>query len=148
MNHCIVEKPAGMPDWVEIGIKFWGRYGSTQDWRGPFILTGFDIDRPTLGSIYRDQTGNWYTEAKPYTPWTPKEGEWCAFWCGWDKYITLRPFSGTLGDKYMSPITAKDGRIAWDYCARITNDDGSFIDIRCTVDELKAKTDWLGPEEA
>jgi hypothetical protein len=140
----IIERPAGMPDWVEIGIKILGKSEYFDTWIED-TLTGYSFV-PGDKIPYRGRKSD-YSEAKPYIPWTPKEGEWCAFWCGWDKYFTLRPFSGTLGDKFLSPIVAKDGRIAWDYCARITNDDGTLIDIRCTVDELKAKTDWLGPEE-
>lgn len=139
----IIERPAGMPDWVEIGIKVIARNGENEVWSPPEILTGVDM---------RSRHGIWfltpnmgYRYAKPYTPWTPKEGEWVRVW-----NKIAEPYDMVRINQYK--IRNSNGRYIvgdyeWDYCARITNDDGSLIDIRCTVDELKAKTDWLGPEE-
>jgi hypothetical protein len=85
--------------------------------------------------------GNFWIEAKPYIPWTPKEGEWCAFWDNKDEFPTIRKYLDSSEECYLSIY--KHGYSRWAYVARITNDDGSLIDIRCTVDELKAKTDWI-----
>lgn len=134
----IIEHPAGMPDWVEIGIKVMVKNCIEDDWEGPYRLAGYDSMQDnrflTLNGC------NWF-DAKPYTPRTPKKGEWCAFWDDGDYAFMINRFSNKDIDGYL----AID--FTWDYCARITNEDGTLIDIRCTVDELKAKTDWLGPEE-
>jgi len=140
----IIERPAGMPDWVEIGVKFWGSRDGV-NWKGPFNLTGYGEYNIRQDNEYRDTKGNWWRYAKPYTPWTPKEGEWCAFWDDKAEYPTIRRFLDSSEKCYLS--VSKHGFGRWACVARITNDDGSLIDIRCTVDELKAKTDWLGPEE-
>jgi len=132
----IIERPAGMPDWV----KFWGSRDGV-NWKGPFNLTGYGDYNIGHNNEYRDTKGNWWEYAKPYTPWTPKEGEWVAGLRG-DTTITIGKFDCT-GDRSYYIINS----FPYKYCARITNDDGTLIDIRCTVDELKAKTDWLGPEE-
>ncbi len=141
MNHCIVEKLAGMPDWVEIGIQVMVRDYATDKWEGPYVLVGFDS---TQGYPFLTIKGSCWIEAKPYIPWTPKEGEWVRAWDSADspKGVHIGRYSGVHEGRLLI-----DG-FSWNYCARITNDDGSLIDIRCTVDELKAKTDWLGPEEA
>jgi hypothetical protein len=140
----IIERPAGMPDWVEIGVRVMCKeYESESNWCS-CILYGYN---PNKEAPYITNHGS-YPIAKPFIPWAPKEGEWCAFW---DKDFNFHNVSiykgiGSLGGYKAFWHTLSD-HVAWDYCARITNDDGSLIDIRCTVDELKAKTDWLGPEE-
>ena len=144
MNRYIIERPAGMPDWVEIGVKFYGKLGKCDPWEEPDYLMGY---YPESTFPYRGKK-NEYCYAKPYTPWTPKEGEWVVVWdFNTVDRVILAKFERVehhLSDNKKRYI-AND--YPWDYCARITNDDGSLIDIRCTVDELKAKTDVLGPEE-
>jgi hypothetical protein len=153
MSKYIIERPAGMPDWVEIGIKVMVRDRPENEWIGPYVLKGYtEKTHRTQESFMvknKNMNNEWFMYAKPYIPWTPKEGEWVRVW---DKpspffkdFASLRVVIG----QYLG--CDLEGFIVcgwhWDYCARITNDDGTLIDIRCTVDELKAKTDWLGPEE-
>jgi hypothetical protein len=143
MNRYIIERPAGMPDWVEIGIKVMVRDNAHGPWEGPVILQGW-MDGDDLK--FMESRGSWYRYAKPFIPWTPKEGEWCAFWDEKDDYATFRKvYINEKPGIYSQSLQCR--YLVWDYVARITNDDGTLIDIRCTVDELKAKTDWLGPEE-
>jgi hypothetical protein len=138
----IIERPAGMPDWVEIGVKFWGSRDGV-NWKGPFNLTGYGDYNIGHNNEYRDTKGNWWEYAKPYIPWTPKEGERCACWDRNDErlFMSIGFYGYSRNGKYIV------SGCVWDYCARITNEDGTLIDIRCTVDELKARTDCLGPEE-
>jgi hypothetical protein len=142
----IIERPAGMPDWVEIGIKVMVRDDEHYEWKGPYELIGYDYlseDPFIVRNVMR------WLYAKPFTPWTPKEGEWCAFWDEDFDYHTVRKYQGMdEHEGYDTSLHCADEPAVWKYCARITNEDGTLIDIRCTVDELKAKTDWLGPEEA
>jgi hypothetical protein len=79
MSKYIIERPARMPDWVEIGIKFLGSYDGV-NWKGPFNLTGYGEYNIGCNNEYRDTEGNWWEYAKPFIPWTPKEGEWVAGW--------------------------------------------------------------------
>jgi len=131
MNRYIVEKPAGMPDWVEIGIKVLCKEKETDSNWIKCILYGYN---PNKEAPFITNHGS-YPIVIPFIPWTPKEGEWVRVWNrGSDPQRVVI-------EKY------RDYAKAWDYCARITNEDGSLVDIRCTVDELMAKTDVLGPEE-
>ena len=137
----IIERPAGMPDWVEIGISVLCKEREADSNWIKCILYGYN---PNNKAPYITNHGS-YPIVEPFIPWTPKEGEWVRVW-----NKIAEPYDMVRINQYK--IRNSNGRYIvgdyeWDHCARITNEDGTLIDIRCTVDELKAKTDWLGPEE-
>jgi len=138
MNRYIIERPAGMPDWVEIGISVLCKEKQTDSNWIKCILYGYN---PNKEAPFITNHGS-YPIVIPFISWTPNEGEWVVGWNKESPHFAVGKLS-LIEERFGYRI----GLYLYKYVARITNDDGSLLDIRCTVDELKAKTDMLGPEE-
>jgi hypothetical protein len=140
-SKLTIQRPEGCPEWAEIGVMVMGKDKTNDQWKGPFILLGlFGFE---LTDYFFRTSGGAFKYAKPYIKWQPEPGEWCAFWNGDMTYFSVAKFHNSrLNGGGFKQFCLLNGMI-WNHIARLVDDDGHLIDLRCTVEELKEMTAWL-----
>jgi len=132
-SKLTIQRPEGCPEWAEIGVWVMVKDEYEDQWQGPLVLVGFDELSPSFRT-----NGRWWTFAKPYIKWQPEPGEWVAFSGGGGRIMT-----GQYGGTTNGHIHAITGYGLVNYLFRLVDDGGNLIDLRCTVEELKERTEWL-----
>jgi hypothetical protein len=88
---------------------------------------------------YFDSDGFHWDHAEPIAEWEPVVGKYHAFWNNENTQFVVAIYEGVgLDDRYVGD----HGNIRRTHIARIKNDDGTPVDLDCTVEELKGRTDW------
>ena len=136
-SRLTIQRPEGCPEWAEIGLKVMVRDNESLGWRGPYVLWGWRGNISLMLEFPFQTENGMFKYAEPYIKWKPEPGEWVAFWDEDDLPILIGPCKERYRDKY------KINGITWAHVARLVDDEGNLIDIRCTVEELKERTEWL-----
>lgn len=119
-----IEKPECAPSWFVPGIKC-NVWNNPNVWEA--VIVWFDEGR------FIDSKGGLWNNANPIESWEPMEGEWVAAWDAWYTTFTVSQYKGITMQGRFENI---DG--FYDHIARITD----CLDLRCTPEELKQRTDW------
>lgn len=127
---------SGIPDWVEIGVLVEAWDDPDHKVRGRIVGFNCGAFRPFI--LENDRVWSLaFQYAEPAPAWQPSPGEYVAAWDDGSG------FAGFYIAKYTTEDASGgyfvDGE-AFQHIARITN---PSIDIACSVDELKERTDWL-----
>jgi len=136
-SRLTIQRPEGCPEWAEIGVWVMVRQEPSDEWDGPYPLEGFDSADQTFWAGY-----DWWLKAKPYIKWQPELGEYVAFWDGDSFDVSIRQYKCELAQSRFGIFGDHYGTV-WEHCARLVDDDGNLIDLRCSVEELKERTVWL-----
>lgn len=130
-SKLTIRRPEGCPEWAEIGVMVMVRNNNISPWEGPYPLDGV-----TRGMFVID--GIRFPDAKPYIKWQPESGEWVAFFDSPMSNFFIGQFRQLVGGQY-----ERIGGGYYTYIARLVDDDGNLIDLCCSVEELKARTEWM-----
>ena len=136
-SRLTIQRPEGCPEWAEIGVMVMVQDWKGPNWNGPFPLVGYrtHAEYPYVTS---DAQVRYAKYARPFIKWKPEPGEWVA---GWDENDTVFCVS-QYSAKGVSSHFLSHGEWA-NHIARLVDDDGNLIDLRCTVEGLKERTEWL-----
>jgi hypothetical protein len=137
-SKLTIQRPEGIPEWAEIGVMVMVRLMGAPLWEGPYPLQGYDFDDGTFRV-----DGKWWSEAKPYIRWQPEPEEWVAFWDECDNVFSIGVYQEQKRTYDALLHRIKNITFTWQHVARLVDDDGNPIDLRCTVEELKERTVWL-----
>ena len=137
-SRFTIQRPENCPEWAEIGLKVMVRDNESSGWRGPYVLWGWRGNISLMLEFPFQTENGMFKYAEPYIKWKPEPGEWCAFWEDGDDVFVI----GRYDQKGRLKCFSQHGR--WfEHAARLVDDEGNLIDIRCTVEELKERTEWL-----
>jgi len=90
------------------------------------------------GAYFVDCYNNSWLHAEPIEEWEPVVGQRYVFWDDGDEHIFIGYYSGSIKERFVLSCFGN-----FDHIARIKNDDGTMVDLDCTVEELKERTEWL-----
>jgi hypothetical protein len=133
-SRLTIQRPEGCPEWAELGVMVIVRVKHAPLWEGPYPLAGYDANDQTFRA-----EGEWWNEAKPYIKWQPETGEWCAFWDAGARNYIVKQYKDNRSLRNAQTLD----KIPYDHVARLVDDNGNLIDLRCSVEELKERTEWL-----
>ena len=137
-SKLTIQRPEGCPDWVQFGVMVMVRDADYKEWEGPYSLyTYYSNSEHTFGVNLGLNETRLYRFARPYIKWKPEPGEWCAFWDDLFDF-SIERFNRMEGSRF-----GTDRSRCYNHCARLVDDDGKLIDVRCTADDLKGMTAWL-----
>jgi hypothetical protein len=128
MPYKTVKQPG--PDWLPRAVKC--RVWDNNKEKHTASIVSTDAGR------YFDSEGFHWDHAEPIAEWEPVIGKYHAFWDDQSTRIVI----STLEDIGMGKYFATGGYV-FNHIARIKNDDGTMVDLDCTVEELKERTEWL-----
>jgi hypothetical protein len=96
------------------------------------------VGKNNLGR-YVDSSGSTWDNAEPIEEWEPVVGQRYAFLVDRSNLIVVGELKKVTGVGYFAVNVSQP----YDHIARIKNDDGTVVDLDCTVEELKERTEWL-----
>ena len=139
-SKLTIQRPKGCPEWAEIGVMVMVRDKKSEPWKGPYPLLGYDPNLVYEFCVQESENSVGFREARPYIKWQPEPGEWVIFWSDSDDngYMVLGQYDALVGSYY-----ARKNGLSYRHVARLVDDDGNLIDLRCSVEELKERTEWL-----
>ena len=130
-SRLTIQRLEGCPEWADLGVMIMVR-DTRGPWQGPYQLEGFD---PADSTFFSNDV--WWSEAQPYIKWQPKPGEWVAFFD--DGYSIIGQLEEIINNRFFKRI----GGASYNHVARLVDDDSNLIDLRCSMEELKERTEWL-----
>lgn len=124
------------PEWLPKAVvcKVWNNYEG--HYEGHAVHTGKIIGISCDGD-YLDSMGVLWDNAEPVEEWEPKEGERVIAWDANSNILLIGYYSGLASGLYAIQNYGHSKHIA-----RLKNPDGSMVDIDCTIEELKQRTEW------
>jgi hypothetical protein len=134
-SKLTIQRPEGCPEWAEIGVMVMVRDRDDLPWQGPLQLEGMRSAKLTNYIYLANNTG--YKQAKPYVKWQPEPGEWVAY-AGGGTRIVIGQYGHLNGNMHGICDYGLVNNVF-----RLVDDDGNLIDLRCSVEELKERTEWL-----
>ena len=143
-SRLTIQRPEGCPEWAEIGVMVMVRDEDTMPWEGPFPLKGYMGQNAPFSFFLAASGWTYAKQAKPYIKWQPEPGEWVAFWDDCEFTVSVGKYKETsIFSDGLVKHKITDLSFTWDHVARLVDDDGNLIDLRCSVAELKERTVWL-----
>ena len=85
---------------------------------------------------YVDTSGSFWRHAEPTEEWDQQEGEWVIAWYDNSEHIVIGKYVCKQEERYAV------GHYSYPHIARLKNTDGSMVDLDCTIEELKQRTEW------
>lgn len=119
------------PDWLPkiVVCRVWN-----QDNKHASCIMG--VIGVSSNGFYIDTTNNLWDHAEPQEAWELQEGEWVIAWYDGSEHIVIGKYVCKQEERYAV------GHYSYPHIARLKNPDGSMVDLDCTIDELKQRTEW------